>query len=71
LAGTPALVSTMAVALARFVQVLGTVWGAVRLILRSLLAGPTFLGVLAYLLVCGVLAVGWARLALLPRRVER
>lgn len=69
-AGEPALVSIVLGTLSGVASVAATVWRAMTLIVRSVLASPTWLVALAYVAVCAVVAVGWAKLVLLPRRVD-
>jgi len=68
-AGTPSLLSTLVGTVVRLGDVLRTLCQAIHLVMQSLLASPTWLAVLGYLVICGIVAVGWAKLALLPRRL--
>jgi len=70
-AGTPSLISTLVGVLTRWVQVARTMLDAMQLTLHAVLTSPTGMLVLGYVLVCAIVVVGWAKLALLPRRVGR
>jgi len=69
-AGTPALISTVVGAVVSLGDVLRTLCQAIHLVMQSLFASPTWLAVLGYLIVCGIVALGWAKLVLLPRRLD-
>lgn len=67
----PTLISTLVGAVVGVAGVLGTVLGALQVVLRAIFASPTWLVLAGYLAICAVVAVTWSRLALQRPQTDR
>ena len=67
----PALISTLVGAVVGVAGVLGTMAGALQVVLQALFSSPTWLVLAGYLAICAVVAVAWSRLALQRPQTDR
>jgi len=64
----PSFVRAFAQAITHLVSIVATVLEASAIVLRALLASPTWLVVVGYLILAGVLLLGWTRVVMRPYR---